>query len=92
MGSTLRLFGGRITLRVIMPTNMEKLRRSLQDEIIHMKQAVLDKCIAREMKCYARAKLLRMHPKSFSRLKREYLERGVGALMPKKPGSKPGSP
>jgi len=74
-----------------MPTNMGKLR-SLQAELIAMKQNILDKCIARQMKCYAGAKLLRMHPKSFSRLKREYLERGISALMPRKPGPKPDSP
>ena len=70
---------------------MGKLR-SLQAEIIAMKQDILDKCINKQMRCCAGAKLLRMHPKSFSRLKREYLARGVGALEPHKPGPKPGSP
>lgn len=74
-----------------MPTTMRKIR-SLQAEIIAMKQDILDKCINKEMKCYVGAKLLHMHEKSFSRLKREYLKRGVGALLPKKSGPKPGSP
>jgi len=36
---------------------MRKIR-SLQAEIIAMKQDILDKCINKEMKCYVGAKLL----------------------------------
>ena len=32
-----------------------------------------------------------MHPKAFSRLKRNYLEYGMDALIPKKPGPKKGN-
>jgi len=44
------------------------------------------------MKCYAGAKLLHLHPKSFSRLKKLYLEHGEAGLVPKKTGPKKGSP
>lgn len=57
-----------------------------------MKKGILDKCVNKQMKCWAGAKLLRLHPKSFSRLKRLYLEYGEMALIPKKPGPKNGAP
>ncbi|MEK7166475.1 MAG: integrase core domain-containing protein [Patescibacteria group bacterium] len=66
--------------------------RNLKDYLIAMKKGILDKCINKQMKCYAGAKLLRMHPKSFSRLKKLYLWRGEAALFPKKTGPKKGSP
>lgn len=67
------------------------LRRNTQEELIAMKKTILDQCIAQQSKCKDGAKLLQMHEKSFSRLKRHYLEKGESALMPKKPGPKKGS-
>jgi len=66
--------------------------RNLQDNLIAMKKGVLDKCIAKEMMCSAGAKLLHMHPKSFSRLKKLYLEYGEAVLVPKKTGPKNSAP
>lgn len=55
-----------------------------------MKKEVLDSCLAKKLKCLDGAKLLHMHPKSFSRLKKQYLERGEAALTPRPPGPKNG--
>ena len=66
--------------------------RNLQDNLIAMKKGVLDKCIAKEMMCIAGAKLLHMHPKSFSRLKKLYLKYGEAVLVPKKTGPKHSAP
>ena len=67
-------------------------RRNTQEELIAMKKTILDRCINKELKCKDGAQLLQMHEKSFSRLKRRYLAKGESALMPEKPGPKPGSP
>lgn len=64
--------------------------RNTQGELIAMKQKIMDQCINKELKCKTGAKLLRMHPKAFSRLKKHYLKNGVNVLMPKKPGPKSG--
>src|SRR4030042_4428420 len=68
------------------------IRRNSQEELIAMKKEILDKCIDKELLCKEGAKLLKIHPKSFSRLKRHYLEKGEQILMPKKPGPKSGTP
>jgi len=65
-------------------------RRNTQETLITMKKQVLDSCIDRKMKCLEGAKLLRMHPKSFSRLKKKYIENGEAVLSPKPPGPKNG--
>lgn len=57
-----------------------------------MKQKVLDQCLSKEMKCKDGARLLQMHAKAFSRLKKNYQEKGVIVLTPAKPGPKPGHP
>ena len=57
-----------------------------------MKKEIIDKCIDRQIMCKEAAKLLQLHEKSFSRLKRRYLEEGESALMPQKPGPKHGAP
>ena len=69
---------------------MGSFLRNTQGELIAMKQKVFDQCINKEMKCNNGAKLLQMHPKSFSRLKKRYLQYGIKALMPQKPGPKHG--
>jgi transposase InsO family protein len=65
-------------------------RRDTQETLIAMKKEILDSCIAKKMKCLEGAKLLKMHPKAFSRLKKNYLENGVSILSPKPPGPKKG--
>jgi transposase len=57
-----------------------------------MKKSILDGCIAKECSCKDGAKMLNMHEKAFSRLKRRYLAEGEAALVPRKPGPKRGSP
>lgn len=57
-----------------------------------MKQAVIEQTLTKEMKCKDGAKLLNMHAKSFSRLRRNYMTYGIQALIPDKPGPKEGSP
>ena len=66
------------------------MRRNTQEALIAMKKEILDSCIAKTMKCKDGAKLLHLHPKSFSRLKKRYLEGGEAALIPKPPGPKNG--
>ncbi len=56
-----------------MPTTMRKIR-SLQAEIIAMKQDILDKCLNKKIKCYVGVQLLPIYEQFFSRLKREYLK------------------
>lgn len=73
-----------------MPQNT--IRRNTQEELITMKKEILDKCINKEILCKVGANMLKMHAKSFSRLKKNYLEKGIDALMPKKPGPKSGTP
>lgn len=53
-----------------------------------MKKEVIERCLSKEMLCKDGAALLKMHPKSFSRLKTRFLNEGEDALMPKKPGPK----
>jgi transposase InsO family protein len=65
-------------------------RRNTQEALIAMKKGVIEKCIKREILCKEGAKILRMHPKALSRLKRRFLEQGETALVPKKPGPKKG--
>lgn len=56
-----------------------------------MKKEILDSCLAKKMKCKDGAKLLHLHPKSFSRLKKRYVEDGEAVLVPKSPGPKENS-
>lgn len=65
-------------------------RRNTQEALIAMKKEILDSCIARKMKCKDGAKILKLHPKSFSRLKRRYIEDGEAALVTKPTGPKNG--
>jgi len=69
-----------------------KLRRNTQEELIAMKKAIFDKCLAKEMLCKEGAKLLSMHEKAFSRLKGRYERFGESALIPKKTGPKHSPP
>ena len=63
-------------------------RRNTQEELIAMKKQIFDACLSKQMKCKDGAKLLQMHPKSFSRLKARYEKEGEDALIPKKTGPK----
>ena len=65
-------------------------RRNTQEALIAMKKNILDSCLAKTMLCKDGAKLLHLHPKSFSRLKKHYLEGGEAALIPRPPGPKNG--
>jgi len=67
-----------------------KILRNTQEETIMLKKNIIDRCLARNMLCKDGAKLLSMHPKSFSRLKKNYQERGITALVSKPPGPKSG--
>lgn len=66
--------------------------RNTQGELIKMKQKLIELAISKELRCKEAAKQLSMHPNAFSRLKRRYLQYGVAALVPDKPGPKDGSP
>jgi len=66
-------------------------RRNTQEALIAVKIEILNSCVAGKMKCVEGAKLLKMHPKSFLRLKRRYLQGGEAALVPKSPGPKAGN-
>ncbi|HNU81381.1 MAG TPA: integrase core domain-containing protein [bacterium] len=62
--------------------------RNTTDNLIAMKTSILDLCIARRMSCTLGAQTLKMHIKSFSRLKSRYQKYGKDVLIPKKPGPK----
>lgn len=62
--------------------------RNTMDNLIAMKENILDLCLAKEMKCSIGAQMLNMHVKSFSRLKSRYHKYGKEVLTPKKPGPK----
>lgn len=66
-------------------------RRNTQEELIMLKKTILDKYIAKEMTRKDAGHILKMHPNAVSRLKKNYLEHGIPALVPKKPGPKSGS-
>lgn len=52
---------------------------------------MIEQTLAKEIKCQKGAKLLNMHPKSFSRLRKNYKLYGIKALVPDKPGPKESS-
>ncbi len=62
--------------------------RNTTDNLIAMKTSILDLCIARRMSCSLGAQTLKMHIKSFSRLKSRYQKYGKDVLIPKKHGPK----
>jgi len=64
------------------------MRRNTQGELITMKKQIIEKCLARQLKCKDGANLLQMHPKAFARLKSRYILDGEIVLIPKKPGPK----
>lgn len=66
--------------------------RNTLGELIAMKKAILDKCLNKELLCQEGAKLLTMHPKSFSRLKSRYAQYGESILVPRKTGPKDAPP
>ena len=68
------------------------MTRNTQEETIMLKKNILDSCIVRNILCKEGAKLLRMHPNAFSRLKGRYAREGISALIPKKTGPKDNQP
>jgi len=57
-----------------------------------MKKRTIERCFSKQMKWKEGAQLLGMHPKAFSRLKKNYLKYGEMVLVGRKPGPKPWSP
>jgi hypothetical protein len=55
-----------------------------------MKESLINACLNKKMKWKDAAKVLNMHPKALSRLKKKYLKYGNSALLGKKPGPKKG--
>jgi hypothetical protein len=68
------------------------MTRNTQGEVIKMKQTVIEQTLNKELKCKDGAKLLSMHQKAFSRLRKNYKLFGIQALIPSKPGPKEGFP
>lgn len=68
------------------------MTRNTQGELIKMKQNTIESTLRKEIKCKEAAKLLNMHEKSFSRLRKNYKLFGIQSLIPDKPGPKEGSP
>jgi transposase len=62
--------------------------RSTQETLIAMKKQLIERCLNKQMLWKDAAKVLQMHSKALSRLKRRYIQYGEAALMPKKPGPK----
>jgi len=67
------------------------MQRRTQAQLVAMKKEIIETCLSKEMKWKQGAKLLKMHPKAFSRLKKRYIEEGESALISKKPGPKKGT-
>ena len=63
-------------------------RRNTQEELIMFKKIILDKFIARDISRKEVASILQMHKNAVSRLKKRYIEEGIPALVPHKPGPK----
>lgn len=63
-------------------------RKNTLETLIDMKKEVLNTCISKQLKSIEGAKLLKMHPKSFLRLKYLYIKHGDKILIPKPPGPK----
>ena len=57
-----------------------------------MKKQIIEDCINKRMKWKEGARILVMHPKALSRLKKNYLIHGECVLAGRKPGPKKGSP
>lgn len=53
--------------------------------LIEMREKTINQCLEKKMKWKQGAEILGMHPKSFSRLKRKYLQHGKVVLEGKKP-------
>lgn len=64
------------------------LRRGTQEELIAMKKEVLEQCINKKISGKDASRIVKMHPKAFSRLKWRYIRHGEDVLVPKKPGPK----
>ena len=74
-----------------MPKTKKRLiRRRTQEELAMLKKRIIKDCIHKRMKHKDGAKLLQMHVKAFSRLKKNYLEHGIAVLYGRKPGPKKG--
>jgi len=67
------------------------MRKTLT-ELIKMKKQIIEDCINKRMKWKEGARILVMHPKALSRLKKNYLIHGECVLAGRKPGPKKGSP
>jgi transposase-like protein len=66
--------------------------KNTQDNLIAMKRNILDMCLNKTITSKMGAKFLKMHYKSFLRLKSRYNKFGEGILIPKKPGPKKFTP
>jgi transposase len=67
------------------------MRKTLT-QMISIKKQIIDDCTAKRMKWKEGARILGMHPKALSRLKRNYMAHGECVLIGRKPGPKQGSP
>lgn len=62
--------------------------KNTQEELIMLKKTILDKYIHKDITRKDAGYILKIHPNAISRLKKRYLEHGIQALIPKKPGPK----
>lgn len=62
--------------------------RSVKDSYALIRETIIMQFLDKIITANEAAKLLNMHPKSFSRLKRRYLKGGKRALIPKRTGPK----
>ena len=65
-------------------------RRSTQEQILMQKVTLIEMVNSGDMKVKEASKILNIHPKSFSRIKKGYNDYGIDFLVPKKPGPKKG--
>ena len=62
--------------------------RNTHNQLISMKKEIFKRCLRKQMKWKEAAKILGIHPKSLSRLKKRYELLGDCALIGRKPGPK----
>lgn len=73
-----------------METTQHPRSRRADSQLVRLKQTVLEEHLAHRLSVGQASGLLKMHPKSFLRMKSRYKREGTSALWPKKPGPKTG--
>lgn len=66
------------------------MRRSAEKALVKLREGIMTRFLAKQIKASEASSFLGIHPKSFSRLLRRYKRGGKQVLVPRKPGPKRG--